>query len=292
MECDHCRQEAIVFQPYSGQHLCDHHFSLDVERRAKRIIRANGWIRPNARTAIMVSGDDAGVSLVHFFATVFGERRDLSFFVVLVDDPKADRASAEYIGEIARTRGWEWIRVVMQDRHETALGKAARPEYHGREQAPVLDDRIIRRIAQEKGATQLALASTLEDEACEMMRDVLWGDVSRLYRTEGENTLPLIRPFAGVPEQEVIFYARIQGLQESGLPARSGSQSREEIRAMLEDFTFRHPSTPFALANLRAELMIGKSTGPIHRHSGQPGEDIFRRSENMKKTPGEDQNAV
>ena len=39
MKCSKCRREAIIYQRYSGLHLCEQHFNRDFEAKAKRAIR-------------------------------------------------------------------------------------------------------------------------------------------------------------------------------------------------------------------------------------------------------------
>ena len=45
MRCDRCSRDAIIYQRYSGLHLCEAHFQDTLVARAKRTIRAHGWIR-------------------------------------------------------------------------------------------------------------------------------------------------------------------------------------------------------------------------------------------------------
>jgi len=77
MKCNKCRNEAIVFQPYSGQHLCRDHFIADLEAKAKRAIRNNHWMRPGDRIGVVTRGDPAGEALLFFFQKLTRNRRDI-----------------------------------------------------------------------------------------------------------------------------------------------------------------------------------------------------------------------
>jgi hypothetical protein len=78
MRCNRCRDEPVIFQPYSGRHLCRDHFIADVEIRAKRAIRQYRWMRPGDRIAVPLTGDPASRSLLLFLQRLTAGRRDVS----------------------------------------------------------------------------------------------------------------------------------------------------------------------------------------------------------------------
>ena len=64
MQCSKCRRDAVIFQRYSGLHLCEQHFNCDFEAKAKRAIgstadRVRRWV------AVRSGGKDS--SAVLFF---------------------------------------------------------------------------------------------------------------------------------------------------------------------------------------------------------------------------------
>jgi tRNA(Ile)-lysidine synthase TilS/MesJ len=270
MDCDHCRREAILFQPYSGQHLCERHFTLDVERRAKRIIRKNGWIARGDRIAVAAKGDARGRALLHFLVSAFGARKDLSFFVVSIDEEEHDHRD---LTEILQRYGLEQIRGSIGDAAPSSTQGTSGSRYDERiyrEQRM----RCVQQIAQENHATRIALGSTLDDEAYDMLTDVLLGDISRLSSTE--NGLPCIRPFVYVPEREVIRYAHLHTrMQVSGNSPQH--HRNHDVLAALEDYSSRHPSTPFALAHLREIIVLSMERS--RRYGNGPGENIFPQTE-------------
>ena len=77
MQCSKCRNEGIIFQPYSGQHLCREHFISDFEAKAKRAIRVHQWMQPGDHIAVAMSGDPADDALLFFFRKLTGNRRDI-----------------------------------------------------------------------------------------------------------------------------------------------------------------------------------------------------------------------
>jgi tRNA(Ile)-lysidine synthase TilS/MesJ len=271
MECNHCRKDSILFQPYSGQHLCARHFTLDVERRAKRVIRKNGWICPGDRIAVAVNGDARSMALLHFLVSTFGARQDLSFFIVTIDSIDGNLHCAPDL--IMQKYGLEVVRLSV----EAASGKAT-VETRGKVYW-TLRQRCMQKIAQEHHATRIATGSTLDDEAVDMVADVLRGDISRIHPSAVRGALPCLRPFIAVPEQEVILYACLHtGIRNAGDAYPSNNRPHPGFQKALREFTFRHPATPFALAHLRATLT--KSVQEAVRQScNQPGEDVSQATD-------------
>ena len=66
MLCSKCRRRAIIYQRYSGLHLCKAHFIADFEAKAKRAIRTHHWIIPDDRIAVALSGGKDSSALLFF----------------------------------------------------------------------------------------------------------------------------------------------------------------------------------------------------------------------------------
>jgi len=77
MQCSKCRQEAIHYQPYSGQYLCVEHLVADIETKAKRTIRQRKGICPGDHIAVILSGDPAENALLFFLHKLTGKRKDI-----------------------------------------------------------------------------------------------------------------------------------------------------------------------------------------------------------------------
>lgn len=104
MQCSKCRNEAILFQPYSGQHLCREHFIADFEAKAKRTLRQQRGMRPGDSIAVFLTGDAASEALLLFFEKVAGQRRDVRFFGIAMDgtpERVAIRAAGDGYSRIA-----------------------------------------------------------------------------------------------------------------------------------------------------------------------------------------------
>jgi len=107
---------------------------------------------------------------------------------------------------------------------------------------------------QDSGVTKIALATTLEDAAASGLMDILRGNPGR--RDDNANcTLPLITPFCHIPAEEIATYARIHGLTGTGHPLpQENDRLLTDVKAMLIDYSRRHPAAPHAVLNLCESL--------------------------------------
>jgi hypothetical protein len=82
MQCNVCRSDPVIFQPYSGRNLCRDHFIADFEARAKHAIRQHQWMRPGDHIAIPLPGDCEDSALLFFLRGLAGRRRDVQISVI------------------------------------------------------------------------------------------------------------------------------------------------------------------------------------------------------------------
>jgi tRNA(Ile)-lysidine synthase TilS/MesJ len=279
MRCDRCGRDAVHFQRYSGLHLCGEHLGVSLESRAKRMIRAGGWIRAGDRVAVGLSGGPASSSLLRFLSVNFGKRRDLSLVAITVDEGTTSGRGMDTarIGGIAERLGVAWIMAPVngpgdparvRDGMETPVSGHTRL-LHG----------ALSSLSSEVGATKLAIATSLDDDAEAVFLRVIRGEAARLPGLWGnDGGIPVIRPFSRVPEEELLLYARLNDIdyipkEHSGSPGSLG----DEAHRMLADYTSRHPSALFSLAHIGEALEEYGRSGmkgrlPSGGRKGEPGQ--------------------
>ncbi|MDD1673096.1 MAG: hypothetical protein LUP99_01655 [Methanomicrobiales archaeon] len=269
MQCDHCRREAILFQPYSGQNLCVQHFTLDVERKAKRLIRKNRWIRSGDRIGIAMEGNAGSLSLVHFLASTFGKRRDLSFFGFAVDE-ESETSDVHIRAEIVQSYGIEWVNRSFRNDDDTFFPGKGIDWKEFCASCALRRCFILNSRAHEEGATKIAIGSTLDDEALQVFLHILRGKVIQSPQSD----TPWIIPFSTVPEQEIDLYAQLQEMKIQKHPSQAKQDLEGVARDLLEEYNRHHPSTRNALLNLRQAYE--SSVVEARAHVNEPIEDICR----------------
>jgi len=259
MQCSKCRRDAIIWQRYSGLHLCREHFIVDLEAKAKREIRQKRMIASGDVIAVALSGGKDSSALLHFLTKTFGKRRDVSIIALTVDEGIAGYRDTDAARRIAEECGAPWHCVSFEeivgtttDRIVQRRGDALSCTYCG-----VIRRHCLNVAARSLGATKLAMGMNLDDEAQSVLMNVLRGDAERLVQTSAPvpGIVPRIKPFAAVPEREVALYAilRFGMFKEAGCPYAHNAL-RADVRGLLNDYGYRHPATKYALKNLGEHL--------------------------------------
>ena len=259
MQCNKCRRNAVLFQEYSGQHLCKQHFEADVEAKAKHEIRRHQWMIPGDHIAVALSGDQSSNALLYFLKKLTSNRRDIKISAISLDEGIAgyrDPACAMRIAELLDT---ECIRGSFQESFGTTVDEIAHTKGTTLScmYCRVLRKFLLNRIAREHGITKLALGHTLDEGAVSVLKNVLQGNPEILVSSDraARGKIPRIRPFISVPHNEVALYAdlHVKGYNQSRCPYHN-KPFEEDVQAMLNGFTIRHPATKHALLSLEKNL--------------------------------------
>ncbi|MHC1597079.1 MAG: adenine nucleotide alpha hydrolase family protein, partial [Methermicoccaceae archaeon] len=84
--CTKCSSRAVLYQPYSGMHLCAKHFVLDVERKVKRRLRKSRALEKGDRIAVALSGGKDSSSVLLMLSKLLEHRRDVELVALAVDE--------------------------------------------------------------------------------------------------------------------------------------------------------------------------------------------------------------
>jgi uncharacterized protein (TIGR00269 family) len=259
MQCKKCRRNAVLFQEYSGQHLCEQHIEADVEAKAKHEIRRHQWMLPGDHIAVALSGDQSSSALLYFLKKLTSNRRDIRISAISIDEGIAGYRDPVYAMQIAEELDTECIKGSFQE----SFGITADEISHTKgttlscTYCRVLRNFLLNRIAREHGITKLAFGCTLDERAVSVLKNVLQGNPEMLVSAEldGRGKIPRIRPFLSVPHKEVALYAdfHVKGCDQRCCPYNN-KPLEEDVQAMLDEFTIRHPATKYALLSLEKNL--------------------------------------
>lgn len=235
MKCDKCRDDAVLFQSYSGRHLCGRHLTADIEIRAKRSIRAHRWMSSGDHIAVMISGDKKSSALLSFMKKLTADRHDIRLSAVPAGEAVTGKSARSAALKVAALLRIPCLEALSPD------GSLA---------------------ATQDSITKIALGSSLDEIAQDVLAQFLFGDTSRLVHPwlTGNSPVPVICPFISVPSDELDLYWDCLGTGIDlvpGTPAQGDPQN--EIPAFLEKYSRRHPATKFALLNLGEKLSNGNA---------------------------------
>jgi len=231
MHCTKCENEAILYQDYSGQHLCLKHFAADVEAKARKAIRQHHWLRSGDHIGVPLSCDPKTGALLMFLADLVKTRPDIrltAIFPTCAGNGMADPGAARTLAGSLGIPGFDC------------------PCREPGSPCPVMQ------TAREKGVTRLASGAGLEETAYTALRYILDGNIECILQDQPGETpiLPVITPFLTIPVEEILLYAGIRGIEGNYTPDASGDSFQNDVDALLGRFTCNHPATPYAVVNL------------------------------------------
>ena len=249
-----CNNPAIIYQKYSGLHLCEAHFIEDVERKVKKEIRKQWLIERGDKIAIALSGGKDSSALLYMLKKIFHPRSDLEFFAIAVDEgiKRFRSVTLKNAENITKELEVELHTFSFEREFGFTVDEIAAKKFG---QAPctfcgVLRRKIIDTKAKELGATKVATAHNLDDEGQTILINYVRGDIERLGRLQGrrEEFVPRIKPLRGVPEKEVALYALVAGIPISTIHCPYIKLSfRFTVKKMLNEFEMRHSGTKYSL---------------------------------------------
>jgi uncharacterized protein (TIGR00269 family) len=292
MQCSKCSRTAVIFQEYSGQHLCSQHFDADVEAKAKHEIRRNHWLSSGDHIAVALSGDSGSSALLYFLKKLTSNRRDIRISAISVDEGIAGYRCPEDAVRTADLLHTECITGSFQEIFGITLDEIARTKgiTLSCTYCRVIRNFLLNRIALEHGITKLALGWTLDDEAASVLKNVLEGNPDSLVRSERtiRGKIPRILPFIAVPKKEVELYAglHVMGYNQSRCPY-ADKPFEGDVKKMVDEFAIRHPATKYALLSLGKNLADACVSMADLRFScercGEPAEGICQSCRIIKE---------
>jgi tRNA(Ile)-lysidine synthase TilS/MesJ len=292
MDCDKCRRPAIVYQRYSGMHLCTRHFQEDCEKKAKRAIRKHSWIHPGDRIGIAMNGGVHSTALAYFLSSLLLKRRDIDLVALTIDEGIAHYRDPARARDIAQSLGIPWYMTSFREVSGVTMDEIMRrkEEPGSCSRCRLLRTHGLTVLAAEHGVTRIALGKNLDDFAGSVLRNILRGEPGRpLPQEVPEDTgIPRMTPFMDIPEREVALYAILQQSGcEPGICPYSRDTFRVDVATRLNEYSYHHPATRYALVHLGEDLMrYGCPSGHNGRNDPEYGDPVV--SECMiGRSPGE-----
>ncbi|MDY6966294.1 MAG: TIGR00269 family protein [Halobacteriota archaeon] len=267
IKCFKCKEDAIVYQRYSGMHLCPGHLIEDIERKIKKNIRKNFTIKKNERIAVALSGGKDSTVTLYILKKIFSERRDIAISAITVDEgirgyrEKTIKKARKFTEDV----GIDHRIVSFEEEYGITLDEIAG---RGEEQAPctfcgVLRRQLLNKTAKELEVDRVATGHNLDDESQTILMNYLRGDIERLARTNTGKAgfVPRIKLLQDIPEREVALYAIVNNLEmDMSECPYANFALRSEIREMLNDFEVRHPGTKYSLIRGFGKISDGLSS--------------------------------
>lgn len=276
--CDRCDRRSVTLIRYSGQHLCDDHFTRFVDRRIRKEVRKQGGLPADSRILVAASGGKDSTVALHALDELTRDRPDVELVALTIDEgiegyrPEGLRVAAD----AARALGIDHVVKRTRD-----LAGAPIDEIHAKDPARaacsycgVFRRRLMNDAATELDADLLVTGHNLDDTAQSIFMNLTNGDLARLARlgphTETKQGLvPRRMPLRTIPEREVYLYATLKEIafHDGVCPyAAEGQRTvHRDVLARLEDAA---PGTRHSLLSTLDELKPLLADRPPQRPLG------------------------
>ena len=214
-KCDKCPRRAIIYQRYSGMHLCRKHFEEDVHRKIREALRRTRLFGPGSRIAVGLDGGRKGATLAFVLKNLLIHRRDIDLLAVIIDEEKKTiptTCQARHVAEQLRIPYIVKSLPLLPDHEQSYISHSARRA------------NLLFCTAEKNRAGILATGESLDDEALEIFISYLRGNVDAVMPlassngsegsptdsavSEGEvQRVAWIKPLRRIPGKEVRLYA-------------------------------------------------------------------------------------
>lgn len=225
--CSRCREPSVLFQRYSGRHLCATHLAADILIRTKRTIRIQGGLGKKPVLSIIWDGS-ARYLLLYILGCIVGNRPNMEFVILHINSGCNHQDSPS-------------------NQVPLPSGITIREEY--------LQYEHITEVVTSSGSDRIVQACTLDDEAEQVLSSLLSGDCCSLICSDQTFPVPCLTPLREIPYTELMMVADYWGV-----PIQEKKGEESDIRKIVTDLTNNHPSLPFSLLNYRDRLCeLGKN---------------------------------
>ncbi|MCS7121826.1 MAG: TIGR00269 family protein [Archaeoglobaceae archaeon] len=255
MKCSKCERDAVYFQRHSNRPLCKRHFVEDFERRVKYSVNRFKMIERGDRIAIALSGGKDSTTLTFVLKKLYSQIKDLEFFAITVDEGIENyrEKTVKVAEKICRELDLEHVVVKFKDYFGLTLDEIVKVgEKKPCTYCGVFRKYLLNKTARELGATKLATAHNLDDEAQTIMLNFINADVERLARLipqrKQEGLVMRIKPFREIYEREIVVYGFLNDLPIifDECPY-SETPVRAPVRDFLYDFERKYPGRKFSI---------------------------------------------
>jgi uncharacterized protein (TIGR00269 family) len=248
----------------SGVAYCKNCFIKHVEDRVRWTINKGKLFDWNDNIVLAVSGGKDSVVMMKIVSKIERNFPDVKLTAITIDEGfNGYRVEGIRIAKkFSSMFGVEHLTFSFKDFYGYTLKeiidiaeKKGSP-YHPCTYCGVLRRKILNVKGREIGATKIATAHNLDDEAQTILMNILRGDIGRLiesFRIESqkyEGFIPRVKPMKYIPEKEIALYAYYSGIDlYSNECPFSKLSLRSEVRSFLNDYETRHPDVKFSIVS-------------------------------------------
>jgi uncharacterized protein (TIGR00269 family) len=238
--------------------LCRKCFADSVETKVRRTITKRQILEPDDTVAVALSGGKDSVTLLRILWKLERRFPPARLIALTVDEGISGyRSEAISISrDVCEDLRIKHVVVSFDELFGVTMDDVAskQNELQPCSYCGVLRRKALNEGARQLGATKLATAHNLDDEAQTGLLNVMHGDVERILQVSHTTVkapasfIPRIKPLAEVPERETTLYAYATGVRFQTTPCPYGHEAlRGDIRVILNRLELKHPGLKYTI---------------------------------------------
>jgi uncharacterized protein (TIGR00269 family) len=253
VDCSKCSKPAVTFIRYSGNHLCEGHFSEFFDKRVKKEMRKQSVFKADTKVAIALSGGKDSTVAAWVLDDIISKRRDMELHAITVDEG-IEGYRPESLGmakEFCKSRDIPHYAVSFKELVGWTMDDIAKvdPETIPCTYCGVFRRKALNTKAREMGADYLATGLNLDDTTQSVLMNFARGDIEKLARMGPhskvqEGLIPRIQPLRVIPEKEVYLFSMLKGIKIHNAECPYAERAfRGRFRDMLYELEKNSPGT-------------------------------------------------
>jgi len=292
MKCTKCDQDAIIFTPYSGSHLCSTHFINSIERRVRHRIRADGLIMGSTENSpsqwvIGVSGGKDSAVLTYILHNMLDKDPRVQLTALTINEGISGYRdeSLEVSKKLTKSLGirheiFSYIDEFGIDMDEVVEKNPL--NLNACSYCGVFRRNLLNTGANKLNADKLLTGHNLDDESQTALMNFLSGDVSRITKHFDASLapfpkriatefIPRSKPLRDIPEKEIALYAYVMDIPfYAGDCPYAVNSFRGEVRKLILGLEDNHPGTRHSImAGYEEFAAIASSHHQSHKESSR-----------------------
>ncbi|MBR9706901.1 MAG: TIGR00269 family protein [Candidatus Diapherotrites archaeon] len=273
MKCTrpNCNNPSVISIKYSKDSPCKNHFIRTFEKRVNYAIKTYKMLKYGDKVGVAVSGGKDSLNVL-YLTMKYCQSHQIEKPIAIAIDEGIKGYRSKTIKALKKFCKKYEIELVIKSYKEEhgktldALMKQVKTEKiptHSCSVCGVLRRYDLNKAATELGLTKLVTGHNLDDEVQTLMINIMRGDTERISRLgpvtgigPHSGFVQRIKPLYLIPEKESMLYAVLKGfdVDDEECPY-SQDAFRLNIRDLINEMEFKHPSTKFITLNSGLKLI-------------------------------------
>jgi uncharacterized protein (TIGR00269 family) len=250
--------------------LCDKCFIELFEKKVRRTIRTNRLLRGEDKTAVALSGGKDSAVTLYMLKDILKKAPAEKLLAISIDQGiKESEKSLDVCKSLCKKLEVEHHVYSFKKEYGYSMDETVKRIKRMKNPAPpcsfcgVLRRKLLNTKAKELGATRIATGHNMDDEIQTALMNYARGDVEKTARmgalvgvVRDERFVQRIKPLRDTPEEEVLLYAKLKGIEYE--PSRcpySQESFRGTIRKTIEDIETNHPGSKYQILKSTDKLI-------------------------------------